>query len=84
MNKFTVFKLIFVVAVVVYGSIDAYGQATLPVSVPFTDVVSATSPGTMPSGFTQFGLSGYNGALKFGPQGSWLKLNFNSMPGTLS
>ena len=84
MNKSTVFKLIFVVVAVIYGSVNLYGQATLPVSAPFTNLVSGTSPGTMPSGFTQSGLGGYNGALKFGPQGSWLKLNFSSMPGTLS
>jgi len=84
MNKFTVFKLMFVVAAVIYGGVNLYGQTTLPVSAPFTNVVLGTSPGTMPSGFTQSGVSGYNGALKFSNSASWLKLNFNSMPGTLS
>lgn len=83
MNKSTLFKIMFAI-VLICGNVNLYGQATLPVSASFANVVAGSSPGTMPSGFTQSGLSGYNGALKFGPQGSWLKLHFNSRPGTLS
>ena len=38
----------------------------------------------MPTGFTQSGLGGYAGSLKFDTQGDWLQLFFDSSPGTLT
>ncbi|MFV0469296.1 MAG: DUF6383 domain-containing protein [Dysgonomonas sp.] len=57
-------------------------QATLPVNATFSGVTTS-GPGTMPTGFTQNGLGGYNGALKFDTEGDWLQLNFNGAPDQL-
>jgi hypothetical protein len=61
----------------------AFGQASLPVNETFS-TVTASGAGTMPSGFSQSGLGGYSGALKFDTQGDYLILNINSSPGLLS
>lgn len=60
-----------------------WGQATLPVNSPFTNVTTS-GPGTMPTGFSQNGLGGYSGSLKFDTAGDWLQLYFDGNPGTLS
>jgi len=60
-----------------------WGQATLPVSATFS-TVTTSGPGTMPTGFTQSGLGGYAGSLKFDTAGDSLSLAFDSSPGNLT
>jgi len=83
MRKTTLLKLktTFVIVLATL-SLTAFGQATLPVNESFTG--STTTAITMPTGFTNNGVTGYNGALKFGSQGAWLQLEFAEAAGTLS
>ena len=74
------YKLLFI-TLLVCGL--GWGQATLPVNATFSSVTT-TGPGTMPNGFSQSGLGGYTGSLKFDTQGDFLVLYFNSNPGNLS
>ncbi len=64
-------------------SVWGWGQATLPVNATFANVTSSGA-GTMPTGFSQNGLGGYSGSLKFDTAGDWLQLYFNGSPGTLT
>jgi len=61
--------------------VAGWGQATLPVSAPF-DVTTGSQP--MPTGFSQSGVTGYSGALKFDDANDTLILYFTGTPGTLS
>jgi len=63
--------------------VSGWAQATLPVSATFS-TVTAAGAGTMPTGFTQTGLGGYAGSLKFDTQGDFLVLNFAGAAGSLS
>jgi len=65
------------------GGVTGWAQATLPVSATFSTVTTAGA-GTMPTGFTQTGLGGYAGSLKFDTQGDFLVLNFAGAAGSLS
>ncbi|NDC25183.1 MAG: hypothetical protein EBZ49_13805, partial [Proteobacteria bacterium] len=65
------------------GATTGWGQATLPLTASFSSVTTS-GPGTMPTGFTQTGLAGYAGALKFDTQADSLTLNFSGNPGNLS
>ena len=65
------------------GGVTGWAQATLPVSATFSTVTTAGA-GTMPTGFTQTGLGGYVGSLKFDTQGDFLVLNFAGAAGSLS
>jgi len=58
------------------------GQASLPVNQTFSNVTTAGA-GTMPTGFSHVGLTGYAASLKFDTQDDYLILFFNSSPGTL-
>lgn len=60
-----------------------WGQASLPVNASFSTVTSSGA-GTMPTGFSQSGLGGYSGSLKFDTQGDYLILNFSGTAGVLS
>jgi len=82
MKKLTLLKSL-LLAVLLVGSVNVFGQATLPVNATFS-TVTTLGPGTMPTGFTQNGLGGYAGALKFDTQGDWLQLYFTGTAGTLS
>lgn len=62
---------------------ETIGQATLPVNASFS-TVTTSGPGTMPTGFTQTGLGGYAGSLKFDTQDDNLVLNYNAPAGQLS
>lgn len=64
-------------------AIQIWGQATLPVNAKFS-TVTTSGAGTMPTGFTQSGLEGYNGALKFDTAGDWLQLNFSGTASVLT
>ena len=64
-------------------SLWGWGQAILPVNATFSSATSS-GPGTTPTGFTQNGLGGYAGSLKFDTAGDWLQLYFNGSPGALS
>ncbi|MFZ4776242.1 MAG: IPT/TIG domain-containing protein, partial [Terrimicrobiaceae bacterium] len=77
-------SFLFLIALGVMGmTMQAFSQTTLPVSATFSAVTTA-GPGTMPTGFTQTGLGGYGGALKFDSSGDFLTLFFDAAPGTLS
>jgi len=84
MNKIIIsFKTILLAVILLVGSVNAFGQATLPVNATFSAVTS-TGPGTMPTGFSHTGLAGYAGSLKFDTQLDFLILNFTGTPGALS
>ncbi|MGC9150176.1 MAG: fibronectin type III domain-containing protein [Microbacter sp.] len=74
--------LFFVLFLLVVNGV-LYGQASLPVNATFSSVTTS-GPGTMPTGFTQSGLGGYAGALKFDTQGDYLILWFAGTPGVLT
>ena len=80
-NVFLLRSLAFLVMFVF--TVKSWAQATLPVSAPFTTVTTAGA-GTMPTGFTHSGLTGYAGSLKFDTQDDYLQLNFTGVPGTLT
>lgn len=70
-------KTMLLAVILLVGSGSVWGQATLPVSATF-------STSTMPTGFSQSGVTSYTGALKFDTQGDYLVLNFTGAPGTLT
>jgi hypothetical protein len=62
---------------------EVASKASLPVNESFSTVTATL--GTLPTGFTHTGLTGYlNSALKFDTQGDWLQLYFTGTPGVLS
>jgi len=65
------------------SGLGVWGQASLPVNASFSSVTTS-GPGTMPSGFSQLGLGGYAGSLKFDTQGDYLQLFFVGNAGVLS
>ena len=83
MRRLTLLKTVLVFGMFFIANTICSAQATLPVNATFTTVTSSGA-GTMPTGFTHSGLTGYTGALKFDTQGDWLQLNFSTTPGTLS
>ena len=84
MNKSILFKTIIIAFVLsVFAYTEVFAQATLPINATFS-TVTTSGAGTMPTGFTQSGLTGYAGALKFASTDVWLQLYFNTNPGTLN
>jgi len=82
MHNFRGLRILCVALILFITNLSAIGQINLPVTATFSNV-NATSVG-MPTGFSQSGLGGYNGSLKFSVVGSWLQLYFNGMPGALT
>ena len=83
MRLVTSLKIMIIASLLFLASNNSWGQATLPVNATFALTING-SPGTMPTGFSQSGLSGYAGALKFDTAGDWLQLYFDVPPGTLT
>ncbi|MFZ4456139.1 MAG: beta strand repeat-containing protein [Bacteroidales bacterium] len=84
MKKITFIRTALIAVIMAFAFVSTtWGQATLPVNATFSSVTTS-GPGTMPTGFTQSGLGGYAGALKFDTQDDWLQLNFSGTPGSLS
>lgn len=83
MKEIIFLKSTLLIVILFIVSINILGQATLPVNATFT-TVTTTGAGSMPTGFSQSGLVGYAGALKFDTQGDWLVLYFTNAPGALS
>jgi hypothetical protein len=79
----TSFNGLLALFIMVMGMGVSWGQATLPVSASFS-TVTTSGPGTMPTGFSQTGLGGYSGSLKFDTQDDFLQLYFNTSPGNLT
>ncbi len=83
MRKITFFKTLLLAMILLVGNGMAWGQASLPLNATFS-TVTTSGPGTMPTGFTQTGLAGYAGSLKFDTQDDYLILNFSGNPSTLT
>ena len=75
MKQNKLFKFWLLAVILFAGSGVTWGQTTLPVNATFS-TVTTSGPGTMPTGFSQSGLGGYAGSLKFDTQGDYLILNF--------